>query len=102
MSTADLTPDSVSAGDPTGQFSEALNLAEHLRDALAHPPVAVRVTQVLVARHHLLADRDHLPRRQAGVDPQVAQPEQRRDRVVQHAPGEPPAEAHLLAVPRPA
>ena len=30
----DLTPEAVSAGDPTGQFPEALNLAEHLRDAL--------------------------------------------------------------------
>ena len=35
MSTAtDLTPETVSAGDPTGQFPEVLNLAEHLRDAL--------------------------------------------------------------------
>jgi len=32
--TTDLTPERVSAGDPTGQFSEVLNLAEHLRDAL--------------------------------------------------------------------
>ena len=33
MST-DLTPATVSAGDPTGQFPEVLNLGEHLRDAL--------------------------------------------------------------------
>jgi glucose/mannose-6-phosphate isomerase len=30
----DLTPEAVSDGDPTGQFNEVLNLAEHLRDAL--------------------------------------------------------------------
>jgi glucose/mannose-6-phosphate isomerase len=29
-----LTPEAVSAGDPTGQFAEVLNLADHLRDAL--------------------------------------------------------------------
>jgi glucose/mannose-6-phosphate isomerase len=35
MSTAtDLSPESVAAGDPTGQFSEVLNLGEHLRDGL--------------------------------------------------------------------
>jgi glucose/mannose-6-phosphate isomerase len=35
MSTVtDLSPETVSAGDPTDQFPEALNLAEHLRDAL--------------------------------------------------------------------
>ncbi len=34
MSTAtDLSPETITAGDPTGQFSEVLNLAEHLRDA---------------------------------------------------------------------
>jgi glucose/mannose-6-phosphate isomerase len=32
--TTDLTPETVAAGDPTGQFAEALNLSEHLRDAL--------------------------------------------------------------------
>ena len=32
--TTDLTPESVAAGDPTGQFPEVLNLADHLRDAL--------------------------------------------------------------------
>jgi glucose/mannose-6-phosphate isomerase len=30
----DLTPETVAAGDPTGQFAEVLNLSEHLRDAL--------------------------------------------------------------------
>jgi glucose/mannose-6-phosphate isomerase len=35
MSTVtDLSPETVSAGDPTDQFAEVLNLAEHLRDAL--------------------------------------------------------------------
>jgi glucose/mannose-6-phosphate isomerase len=35
MTTAtELGPETVSAGDPTGQFPEALNLAEHLKDAL--------------------------------------------------------------------
>jgi glucose/mannose-6-phosphate isomerase len=29
-----LDPETVSAGDPTDQFAEALNLSEHLRDAL--------------------------------------------------------------------
>ena len=30
----ELTPATVAAGDPTGQFPEVLNLADHLRDAL--------------------------------------------------------------------
>ena len=29
-----LDPDTIAAGDPTGQFAEVLNLSEHLRDAL--------------------------------------------------------------------
>ncbi|HTU29589.1 MAG TPA: bifunctional phosphoglucose/phosphomannose isomerase [Solirubrobacteraceae bacterium] len=32
--TTTLDPETVSAGDPTDQFAEALNLSEHLRDAL--------------------------------------------------------------------
>ena len=30
----DLTPETVAAGDPTGQFAEVADLSEHLRDAL--------------------------------------------------------------------
>ncbi len=32
--TTDLGPETVSAGDPTDQFAEVLNLSDHLRDAL--------------------------------------------------------------------
>ena len=34
MAPTDLSPDTIAAGDPTGQFAEVLNLPEHLRDAL--------------------------------------------------------------------
>ena len=34
MTPTDLSPDTIAAGDPTGQFAEVLNLPEHLRDAL--------------------------------------------------------------------
>jgi glucose/mannose-6-phosphate isomerase len=34
VSTADLSPETTAAGDPTGQFGEVVNLGEHMRDAL--------------------------------------------------------------------
>ena len=41
------------------------------RDALPDPVVLVRPEQVAVARAHLLADLDHLGRRQARIDAQI-------------------------------
>ena len=45
MAPTDLSPDTIAASDPTGQFAEVLNLPEHLRDALWRVESAAIVPQ---------------------------------------------------------